>query len=672
MSLLRHQLTVSRYLAARVRNQKGLLAIHGLGSGKTRTGIAFAENFPHRVIVICPEGLDYVWLREMKSLGVQRLYEFVRYGELLDFLMTQSLQNTIIIADEAHKIALLLNSQPPDVVIKILKKFHQAKKILLLTGTPIYSSEVDIRWLINIAAGKIVVPINKGDFLNKYYLVRTKTAVVKGWLTPLFASNIPMYVLLYFSALIPLLTYGQFGFSLFQSFQQNPQQFRMAVGISDRPDLLQSQEQQNLIANMVTQTYGDLGMSPEQALTTTIDKPYVEGVIAQLQQLPENTYIRGVINLSENLKSASGLSNNASFIATFLIPLVIMALLTAVALCTRNYRLDEDRVFDTTHFISDVHDYVSLYMPPANSGDFPSSKFIRKKVQYTAKQLDVWIRFTMGQLTVKELTMLEIADSTEEAELFGNIEDFDTYRNKGRLIGNLSFEMDEVPKFLQIRETIGKDYAVIYSNFWNSGSVPIYVYLKAKGVSCALFEPDLSNDEKDDILEAFKAHKLQVIILHPAYTEGLSIQGARQLHIMEPIAEKAKREQVSGRAVRYQSHHHLPLAERNVVIYEWYCSTSQWQDLLNKNKAKLTTWFKDSIDVAYWKRMTTFQQDITPDEIVINRQDELSNTTNKLMSGFQNSSIDLHVPTTDETDDCCVWEPDNVCRHKQPCKEVNW
>src|SRR6478735_4896223 len=117
MSLLRHQLTVSRYLADRVRNKKGLLAIHGLGSGKTRTGIAFAENFPHRVIVICPEGLDYVWLREMKSLGVQRLYEFVRYGELLDFLMTQSLQNTIIIADEAHKIALLLNSQPPDVVI---------------------------------------------------------------------------------------------------------------------------------------------------------------------------------------------------------------------------------------------------------------------------------------------------------------------------------------------------------------------------------------------------------------------------------------------------------------------------------------------------------------------------------------------------------------------------
>lgn len=39
MDLLKHQLNVSRYLAARVRDQKGILAIHGLGSGKTKTGI---------------------------------------------------------------------------------------------------------------------------------------------------------------------------------------------------------------------------------------------------------------------------------------------------------------------------------------------------------------------------------------------------------------------------------------------------------------------------------------------------------------------------------------------------------------------------------------------------------------------------------------------------------
>jgi hypothetical protein len=34
------------------------------------------------------------------------------------------------------------------------------------------------------------------------------------------------------------------------------------------------------------------------------------------------------------------------------------------------------------------------------------------------------------KLTIKELTMLEIVDSPEETELFGNIEDVDTWTKK--------------------------------------------------------------------------------------------------------------------------------------------------------------------------------------------------------------------------------------------------
>jgi superfamily II DNA or RNA helicase len=115
-------------LASRVRSQKGLLAIHGLGSGKTKTGISFAQNFPkYEVVVFVPKGLlDYVWKKEMEDLGVVSIsktkrgifsmfseksfekYKFVDYDNVINFILSDGVENKIVLADEAHKLAIIL------------------------------------------------------------------------------------------------------------------------------------------------------------------------------------------------------------------------------------------------------------------------------------------------------------------------------------------------------------------------------------------------------------------------------------------------------------------------------------------------------------------------------------------------------------------------------------
>jgi hypothetical protein len=51
---------------------------------------------------------------------------------------------------------------------KYLELFNNCKKLLFLTGTPVKKNVEDIRWFINLSAGKMVVPYVMQDFNVKY------------------------------------------------------------------------------------------------------------------------------------------------------------------------------------------------------------------------------------------------------------------------------------------------------------------------------------------------------------------------------------------------------------------------------------------------------------------------------------------------------------------------
>ena len=81
-----------------------------------------------------------------------------------------------------------------------------------------------------------------------------------------------------------------------------------------------------------------------------------------------------------------------------------------------------------------------------------------------------------------------------------------------------------------------------------------------------------------DIFMFCKKNSTIFLLLHPIYTEGITIFGAEQIHILEPIPNLSKKEQLIARVVRYKSHDHLPPEKRHVDIYQWSCEITSILD----------------------------------------------------------------------------------------------
>lgn len=143
-------------------DQPGLVVAHGLGSGKTRTAIEAQRALDMPSDVVVPASLQANYKKEQKKwLG----------GEHQD-AKVQSLQNAtrkqlapsrpLMIVDEAHRAR-----EPSTQTYKVLAK-NEAKKRLLLTGSPFYNRPSDIAPLVDLAAGTSVLPTSEEHFNKKY------------------------------------------------------------------------------------------------------------------------------------------------------------------------------------------------------------------------------------------------------------------------------------------------------------------------------------------------------------------------------------------------------------------------------------------------------------------------------------------------------------------------
>ena len=150
------------------------------------------------------------------------------------------------------------------------------------------------------------------------------------------------------------------------------------------------------------------------------------------------------------------------------------------------------------------------------------------------------------------------------------------YKKYGRLIGNLAIDGEDSPKFRAILASItagGRTaQTVVYSNFYEEGTLKLSSFFKASGVKHRVLTPSMAREAKERIVEGFRDRRIQIVLLHPSFTEGLSLLGAEQMHILEPILHPAMEEQVIARVSRYKSHEHLPAPERRVQVSIWICT----------------------------------------------------------------------------------------------------
>ena len=168
LKLKPHQRDIVNYL----RENRGAVAVHSVGSGKTLTAVTasqcfLAEHPNWKVIVVTPTSLQDNFKKEIEAYGADPKdprYEFYTLGK---FANTYSRKlcpsNVFLIIDEAHNLRTDIKAAETSarkrakkgkkpgvpkakVAVECAKRVN---KILLLTATPIYNNPMDI---VNLAA----------------------------------------------------------------------------------------------------------------------------------------------------------------------------------------------------------------------------------------------------------------------------------------------------------------------------------------------------------------------------------------------------------------------------------------------------------------------------------------------------------------------------------------
>ena len=167
IKLKTHQEKVVNYM--KKTGQRGIILYHSLGSGKTITAIAISKLYDKKVIVIVPASLRTQWDSELKKMKVDmQKYTVVSYEGFIKLLNTNkmsSLKDKCIILDEAHRI----RNSSGKITKQISELLQTAFKVILLTGTPIVNSPVDISVLINCVSDENIMPVDTVPFKEKFY-----------------------------------------------------------------------------------------------------------------------------------------------------------------------------------------------------------------------------------------------------------------------------------------------------------------------------------------------------------------------------------------------------------------------------------------------------------------------------------------------------------------------
>ena len=192
LAILPYQNVPVKHLLIRCPQQKGALVYYQNGSGKSLTGFSFIAALTKLdVVILLPAYLRDVWLSEAKKFGVdlrKKMREgtltFVSFKALPAFMKKRpvaTLKDTALLCDEAHNLVELLGTRSADDAFETIKWLRGFRKILLLTGTPVYAHESDLRLLINVAAGKELLPMLEGAFQRRYYRTSYLKSFWYGW-----------------------------------------------------------------------------------------------------------------------------------------------------------------------------------------------------------------------------------------------------------------------------------------------------------------------------------------------------------------------------------------------------------------------------------------------------------------------------------------------------------
>ena len=626
-------------------SQKGLLLWHMMGTGKTLSVLSVALNYPgRRVVVFCPEDLTYVWKAEIARIPeLRNTFAFYAYEKSGAFFKQDTLAGDILILDEVqHLITRLRAAVGVGAMMELLKTPH---KVLALSGTPIYTDERDLPYAINLCAGREIVPYNEFAFRKKYYAIIKGRSAVFGYIKPYMnAANrvvFSMSMVLKFMHMI----YPEGGENLVcdkNGFAKSIVVW-MSAKTRSAAKIAAAMNVNSLMAGLVAQ----------------VDKAGL--VAAMFENISASARSRAAAALGESgdMARASPLimslvENGTMMVAAQILPTVVSIML--VAIFGRVRRFEDFRKFDAAAFVRDAAPFISYHKNrPGEDPAFPEETHVYRGVTYNFFQLDKWMTLTQGYLTE---SLAQDIDLSSDAEYYSERIGFDAYLDKGCIIGNLksASETGHSPKFAGVLSVAKGKRAVFYSRFVEKGILALAAFLDWAKEPYLYLDKGLSDANKTTILrEFYDAHSTgaqSFLLLHPCYSEGVSILGAEQIHLLEPIPQLAKRQQVVARVSRYLSHAHLSPANRKVEVSQWYCRTNQRTQELVMQALRAKKWFESSTEVELSgdDRHVRFPREWgTPDLVVMYMELHRIRTTSEIVEAVRSIAP--------QQIDCCIRYP---------------
>jgi hypothetical protein len=193
--------------------------------------------------------------------------------------------------------------------------------------------------------------------------------------------------------------------------------------------------------------------------------------------------------------------------------------------------------------------------------------------------------------------------------------------------------------------------AVFYSQSMPSGMRLFMDYLDSENVKYLFLAANLSSDDKMAVLKNFKEATGEcLLMLHPLQTEGITVHGAEQLHIMEPILNYSTYQQLIARIVRFKSHDHLEMSQRKVAVIQWMCTVPDIE-LPSQTAAMAQAWRKLRSNHTFIKNHAAFSQRTNPDQAAMMRL-ESTRLSHEAMMHYFTKTVEVAKNISDVP--CCI------------------
>jgi SNF2 family DNA or RNA helicase len=148
-----------------------------------------------------------------------------------------------------------------------------------------------------------------------------------------------------------------------------------------------------------------------------------------------------------------------------------------------------------------------------------------------------------------------------------------TFYNGMRCAGDAGFEVYYSPKVKFIKEYLREHpmKTMVFSAFIGKGVHLVEESLDEIGAPIYKIIGATAKKDRQAIINEFnKTDDFKVMIISKAGKEGIDLKGVRTVFLLEPSWNEADSYQALSRAVRFQSHSHLPASKRKVDVYKLF------------------------------------------------------------------------------------------------------